>query len=143
MKCEHCGIRGAMLGWIICRHCARIFFPDGLSLNRDGGPWIEQGRRTRIAYLRRARASSPEPRGEDVADKLWKMCVEDGWPWSEGAIQDQLTELGLLYAKDMTAEDSGPECTNCEGDCRTCYRAVEHVRDAKPLPLPLTKGGAL
>lgn len=90
-------------------------------------------------YFRRA----PEPRGEDVADKLWKMCVEDGWPWSEGAIQDQLTELGLLYAKDMTAEDSGPECTNCEGDCRTCYRAVEHVRDAKPLPLPLTKGGAL
>lgn len=30
MKCEHCGIRGAMRGWIICRHCARIFFPDGL-----------------------------------------------------------------------------------------------------------------
>ncbi len=65
-----------------------------------------------------------------VANKLWRMCVEDGWPWAEGSTQDELTELGLLYAKDMKAEDSGPECTNCEGDCWTCYRAVDRIEDA-------------
>ena len=65
-----------------------------------------------------------------VANKLWTMCVQDGWPWAEGSIQDSLTELGLLYAKDMTDEESGPECTNCEGDCRTCYRAVTRIEDA-------------
>jgi len=82
-----------------------------------------------------AARAAPEPGGDDVADKLWQMCVEDGWPWSDGSIQDKLTEIGLLYPKDMTQEDESEQCTNCEGDCRTCYRAVEHVRDAKPLPL--------
>lgn len=65
-----------------------------------------------------------------VANRLWRMCVEDGWPWAEGGTQDELTALGLLKATDMRAEDSPEECVNCEGDCRTCYRAVDRIEDA-------------
>jgi len=67
----------------------------------------------------------------DLANKLWRMCVKDGWPWADGATQDALNALGLLYPKDMTDEDSGPECTNCDGGCDTCWRAVEKLEDVE------------
>jgi hypothetical protein len=67
----------------------------------------------------------------ELANKLWRLCVKDGWPWADGATQDALNALGLLYPKDMTEEDSGPECTNCEGDCETCWRAVGKLEDVK------------
>lgn len=65
-----------------------------------------------------------------VANKLWRLAVEDNWPWNDGDIQDKLTEIGLLKATDMRAEDSPEECLNCIGDCHTCYRAVQLIEDA-------------
>lgn len=66
-----------------------------------------------------------------VANKLWALCVSEGWPWAAGEVQDTLEEMGLLYSKDMTAEDSGELCDNCAGDCETCYRAVNELEDLK------------
>lgn len=72
---------------------------------------------------------------EAKADQLWRICVDDGFPWADGGVQDQLTEMGLLYRKDMDDEASGPECATCCGECGTCYRAVEHVRETIPCAL--------
>ena len=66
-----------------------------------------------------------------VANKLWALAVEDGWPWADGDVQDNLTELGLLRETDMRAEGSPEECTNCVGGCHTCYRAIEKLEDLK------------
>ena len=78
----------------------------------------------------------------ELADKLWKLCVDEGFPWADGSTQDELTELGLLYPKDMRnpADDSSDYCGSCDGDCKTCYRAVAHVRDARS---PETKDGGV
>lgn len=65
-----------------------------------------------------------------VANKLWQLCVKEDFPWADGSTQDALTELGLLYAKDMTDEDPSERCKNCDDDCSTCYRAVERIEDA-------------
>jgi hypothetical protein len=65
-----------------------------------------------------------------VANKLWRLCVDDDWPWADGSTQDALNELGLLYPKDMTEEDESEQCKNCEGECETCYRAVDRIEDA-------------
>ena len=67
----------------------------------------------------------------EKANKLWRLCVDEGFPWADGSTQDTLTEIGLLYPKDMTTEDESERCTNCDDDCHTCYRAVEKVEDAK------------
>lgn len=67
----------------------------------------------------------------EAANKLWRICVAEGFPWWDGTVQDKLTEIGLLVAWDMTAEETGPECSNCEGDCETCYRAIEKLEDLK------------
>lgn len=65
-----------------------------------------------------------------VANKLWRLCVDEGWPWSDGSTQDDLTAIGLLYPKDMTtAEGEDGLCDSCYGDCTTCYRAVKSVED--------------
>lgn len=63
----------------------------------------------------------------EAADKLWKLCVAEGFPWSEGSVQDELTELGFLVATDMTGEDEAELCKNCEGECRTCYRPIKSL----------------
>lgn len=92
---------------------------------------LEELQRLRPEALKSARALL-------VANKLWRLCVDEGWPWNDGSTQDDLAELGLLYPKDMTtAEGEDGLCESCDGDCKVCYRAVKHVRDAKQ---PETKG---
>lgn len=85
------------------------------------------------AHVARAYAAEAElARVSTLADKLWRLCVDEGWPWNDGSTQDDLAELGLLYPKDMTtAEGEDGLCESCDGDCKVCYRAVKHVRDAK------------
>jgi hypothetical protein len=89
------------------------------------------------AHVARAYAAEAElARVGTLADKLWRLCVDEGFPWADGETQDKLTEMGLLYPHDMTGEDESEMCESCDGDCKVCYRAVEHVRDVKQ---PLTK----
>lgn len=75
-------------------------------------------------------SSTARERQLAVANKLWQLCVKEDFPWADGSTQDALTELGLLYAKDMTDEDPSERCKNCDDDCSTCYRAVERIEDA-------------
>jgi hypothetical protein len=61
---------------------------------------------------------------EKVADagcKLWAVLLTNRTCWEWELMQD-IVKLGLLEAVDMNAEDSGPECDHCNGDCGTCYR---------------------
>jgi hypothetical protein len=67
----------------------------------------------------------------DAANKLWRLCVDEGWPWADGETQDALTELGLLVPRDMKAADAGEPCESCYGDCDTCYQAIDKLEDLK------------
>lgn len=67
----------------------------------------------------------------ELANKLWRLAVQDDWPWSSGETQDALNAMGLLYPKDMTDEDESELCKNCEGECETCWRAVGKLEDVK------------
>jgi hypothetical protein len=86
------------------------------------------------AHIRRLEHQLAEREARVVAaDKLWKLCVDEGFPWGCGDVQDKLTALGFLVATDMTTADEAERCANCNGDCDTCYRAIESVAALAPL----------
>lgn len=106
--------------------------------------WLAGGcngrRQAALAILRHA---PPPPdvqrdaRDAEAGRKLWAYLVKQGRPWEED--QDEYAAMGLLVPHDMTAEDSGPECLNCMGDCETCYRPSTTLLVESPTPSQ-TKG---
>lgn len=72
----------------------------------------------------RARVAELEADAE-AGRKLWAYMVKNRLPWSDYDLQDALTAIGLLVAKDMDGEDEAQQCLNCDGDCHTCYRVSE------------------
>lgn len=100
-------------------------------LNVACGQWKEAFDAKDAALQQARTALTASEKRVEAANKLWRICVAEGFPWWDGTVQEKLTEIGLLTALDMTAEEAGPECSNCEGDCETCYRAIEKLEDLK------------
>lgn len=88
---------------------------------------LEELQRLRPEALKSARALL-------VANKLWRLCVDEGWPWASGEVQDSLEGIGLLYPKDMRADEESEQCENCSGDCTTCLRSVDLIESAQEPP---------
>lgn len=79
-----------------------------------------------FAEIERLRARVAELEADaEAGRKLWAYMVKNRLPWSEYDLQDALTAIGLLVAKDMDGEDEAQQCLNCDGDCHTCYRVSE------------------
>lgn len=94
--------------------------------------WPSRWKRCLAAEVLELRAAlTARERQLEVANKLWQLCVEEDFPWADGSTQDALTDLGLLYPKDMTDEDPSERCKNCDDDCETCWRAVDKLEDLK------------
>lgn len=58
--------------------------------------------------------------------KLWAHIVKTRQAWGED--QDAYVEMGLLAPVDMRGVDEAEQCSDCDGDCRTCYQTTELLR---------------